>query len=191
MENKNRQIKNTVGGDQAGGNIDKSNHYHFDRNAKNGSNIKKLYEKFQYEKENNIVFKKIIEELERYTSPKKDEIIIGLEAKLEAGNRENFIEYAIEQKHYYAKKLYQHQFYESAQHVNIYLLGLIRMYFMNHIYPLILKNEDIEIVNLIINEKVVQPLLGEIEGNTLGFTPEDIMGMVYFLTGNCHIKWSK
>ena len=191
MENKNRQIKNTVGGDQAGGNIDKSSHYHFDRNAQNGSNIKKLYEKFQHEKENNIVFKKIIEELERYTSPKKDEKIIGLEAKLEAGNRENFIEYAIEQKHYYAKKLYQHQFYESAQHINIYLLGLIRMYFMNHIYPLILNNENIETVNLILNEKVVQPLLGEIEGNTLGFTPEDIMGMVYFLTGNCHIKWSK
>lgn len=191
MENKNRQIKNTVEGDLAGGSIDKSRHYHFERKTNNGTDIKKLYEKFQYEKDNNIVFKSFVEELERYTAPKKDEKVVGLEAKLEAGKRENFIEYAIEQKHYYSKKLYEYQFYESAQHINIYLLGLIRMYFMNHLYPLILKGEEIETVNLMLDEKIIQPLLIEIEGNTLGFNPEDIMGMVYFLTGNCHIKWSK
>ena len=191
MVSKTKQIKNTVSGDLAGGDIDKSNHFNFNRNTKICSDIKELYAKFQYEKENNIVFKQIIEELERYTTPKKDEKIIGLEAKLEAGNRESFIDYAIEQKHYYTKKLYEYQFYESAQNINIYLLGLIRMYFMNHVYPLILKGDNIESVNLILDEKVVQPLLMEIDGNTLGFKPEDIMGMIYFLTGNCRIKWSK
>lgn len=184
------QENNTIGQDLAGRDIDKSNHIHFNSSENRSSKIKELFKKFKYEKENNIQFSEIIEELDRFSKPKSGPVI-GLEAKLIAANRESFLEYAIEVKEFYTKKLYKYQFYESAQNINIYLLALVRTYFMNYVYPLIYNGESSETVNIMVGEKIINPLLEELDGDTLGFSSEDIEGMIYFLTGNCYIKWTK
>src|ERR1700704_4867716 len=44
-------------------------------------------------------------------------------------------------------------------------------------------------VDEIVNLMVIKPIMGEIEscGEYGGVTPQTVRGMVYFLTGNCHI----
>ena len=40
-----------------------------------------------------------------------------------------------------------------------------------------------------IDDKVIKPAIFVLGENVLKLLKEDINGMIYFLTGNCHIKW--
>lgn len=153
------------------------------------SSLSKLFAKLEYAKNNNIKVKEIIDGLKHYTTSVSNEPVIGLEEKLKLGERINFIEYAIQAKEFYAKKLYRNEFYESEQEINVFLLALVESYFQDLILPLI-KNgiNDIDLKKAI-NENIINPLLMELEDDSLGFTAKDIQGMLYFLTGKCHLKW--
>ena len=96
---------------------------------------------------------------------------------------------AIELKEAYAKKLEKNKFFESAQRINVYLLGFARTQFIVNVYPAIRCGSSDEKVNMLMNQFVINPMLSMLEGDTYGFTPEDIYGILYFLTGNCFIKW--
>jgi hypothetical protein len=61
---------------------------------------------------------------------------------------------------------------------------------MLEIYPRVCNNEDPVLINSLISEKVINPLIVELGDNLFDFTPDDVQGMLYFLTGNCHIKWT-
>jgi hypothetical protein len=67
---------------------------------------------------------------------------------------------------------------------------MVISYFENEIKPLLQKGEDEQLINSMINERLVKPLIAELDENLLGFTAHDINGMLYFLTGNCHLKWN-
>jgi hypothetical protein len=187
------QHENKAGGDLAGGNIDKSRQYFLGNSkpANKKSRITLLYEKLEDEIKNDIKIDRIIDDLQHFQQARTNEDVIGIEAKLKAGERENFIDYALDAKEYYTKKIWKYQLYESAQKINVYLLALVQTYFVNKIYPLICRNEDPILINELVVEKIVNPLLDELADDTLGFSSKDIEGMLYFLTGNCHIKWNK
>lgn len=175
-------------GDIAGGSIDKSKSYVFSGSKSSYMGI--LLKKFKQEQENDQRLTSFIEDLDYYFNKKKDDVI-GLEEKLTAANRrKSFIEFAIEAKERYHRKLYKFQFSEAAQKINLHLLGLVISYFENEIHPLLEKGEDEQLINSMITERLVNPLLNELDENYLGFTAHDINGMLHFLTGNCHIKWT-
>jgi hypothetical protein len=177
-----------IGGDVAAGNIDKSRSYEFSGSKSSYMGI--LLNKFKLEQENDQQLTAFIEDLDYYFNKKKDDVI-GLEEKLTAANRrKGFIEFAIEAKERYHRKLYKFQFSEAAQQINLHLLGLVISYFENEIHPLLEKGEDEQLINSMITERLVNPLLNELDQNYLGFTAHDINGMLHFLTGNCHIKWT-
>lgn len=176
-----------VKGDVAGGNIDKSRVYQF--SGSKTSYMKILLEKFKQEQRTNIHLKEYIDDLDYYYNKKKDDVV-GLEDKLKSANRQDFIEFAIEAKDKYHRKLYKYQFSEAAQQINLHLLGLVITYFKNEIKPLLKKGEDELMINSMINERLIKPLLDELDENLLGFSAHDINGMLYFLTGNCHLKWN-
>jgi len=176
-----------VKGDVAGGNIDKSRIYQF--TGSKTAYMKILLEKFKQEQSTNSHLKEYIDDLDYYYNKKKDDVI-GLEDKLTSANRQGFIEFALEAKDKYHRKLYKYQFSEAAQKINLHLLGLVITYFENEIKPLLKKGEDEQLVNSMINERLIKPLLDELDENLLGFSAHDINGMLYFLTGNCHLKWN-
>jgi hypothetical protein len=186
--NKVKQENNTVGGDQAGRDI---NNYNFGNNSSRLSQMTRLIEKFKTEKANNPQLSVFINELEHFTNRIGNENVIGLEEKLKAGNRENIIEFALRNKELYSRKLLKFQFSEAAQQINVYLLGLAEVYFTNYVYPKICNDESESAVNTVLIEQVINPLINELDENVLDFSPTEINGMIYFLTGNCHIKWSK
>jgi hypothetical protein len=152
--------------------------------------LKELYSLFEKEKENNNEFKEFIEELQRYRTP-KNEVVQGLTAKLIDGNRMNVIEFAEEVKDLYTRKLYANALYKSAQEINVFFLGLVWEYFTYSVYPLVCNDASEQEIGQAITQHISTPLQAALEGNTLGLTSTDINGMLYFLTGNCHIKWIK
>lgn len=177
-----------IGGDVAAGNIDKSRRYEFSGSKSSYMTI--LLQKFNEEQKTDLQLTSFIEDLDYYYNKKKDDVI-GLEEKLKAANRrKGFIEFAIEAKERYHRKLYRFQFSEAAQKINLHLLCLVISYFENEIHPLLENGEDEQVINSMITERLVNPLLNELGENYLGFTAHDINGMLHFLTGNCHINWN-
>jgi len=188
-ENEVEQTGNLVGGDQAGRDINKTYHNHFP--TSNLLYIKNLNVKFKKDQEENKQLSAFIEELEHFNTPRANETIIGLENKLIAGNRQSFIDFAKDHKDRFHRKLFKFQFSEAAQKINCHLLALVELYFLYEIHPLICQGEADQIINSKIIEKIITPLLNELDENLLGYSADDINGMIYFLTGNCYIKWIK
>lgn len=152
--------------------------------------LQNLYERFQKEKEENPELKEFSEELDYFNSI-IDKDIIGLDQKLRNGGREKLIQYAKEVKETFHKKLIKTSQYSLvAQDINVYLLTKVRRGFMMEIYTLICNGESEEKINLLITERIINPVKADLGINLFRYNEEDIMGMIFFLTGNCHIKWN-
>ncbi|MDR0506580.1 MAG: hypothetical protein LBH32_07170 [Dysgonamonadaceae bacterium] len=152
--------------------------------------LQNLYDKFQEEKSGNQELREFCEELD-YLNSVIDNEVIGLEQKLKDGHREYLIDYAKDVKERFHKKLIQTSQYSNvAQDINIYLLTKVRRGFMMEIYKLICDNEPQDKINLLITKRIINPVKADLGINLFRYNEDDIMGMIFFLTGNCHIKWS-
>jgi hypothetical protein len=135
----------------------------------------------------------VMEELEYYLT-KLDGV--DMPTKLEDGgfNQPDIVK-ATFRKEKYWKKLEKTKFYESSQWINCQLFAKIKMDFEQHVErPLIDNGADLSEVMKSLADHVVNPALnllneeGEFD-TVLNYTAEDIYGMVYYLTGKCHINW--
>ena len=59
---------------------------------------------------------------------------------------------------------------------------------MREIYTLICQNDSDEKINLLITERIIKPVQEDLGINLFKYNEDDIMGMIFFLTGNCHIN---
>lgn len=176
-----------IEGDVAGRDIDKSRHIHFV--GSKSSYMKVLLEKFKAEESKNTKLKGFIDDLDYYYNRRQDDVI-GLEEKLKEGKREELISFALDFKDRFHRKLFQYQFSESGQKILLHLLAEVQSRFINEVYPLICAGEEFTLVNSAITERVIEPVKAELDENLLGITAQHINGMLYFLTGNCHLKWT-
>lgn len=189
MDEKNKDIvmKNIDAGGDVAAFIDKSVH----NNLYPKSYMQILIDKFKKEKENDIIFKEKVEEFERYcSSAEKNDNIIGLEKKLNDGGYFEYVDYALKNKERFYKKIAKYELYESAQHIFANILAYIYTNFHNHIFPLINKGEDKSKIQAAIQEKIIDPVYSLLGENVLELIHDEINGAIYFLTGNCHIKWT-
>lgn len=179
-----------VGGNLAGRDYnDKSvsitNNYH-----SRSTYLQELYRRYEEEKSSNPEFKELCEELD-YLNSVIDGEVIGLEKKLEDGGREKLLAYALDVKDRFHRKLMKTSQYSLiAQDINVYLLAKVRSSFMREIYTLICQNDSDEKINLLITERIIKPVQEDLGINLFRYNEDDIMGMIFFLTGNCHIKWN-
>ena len=183
-----KQKDNIVGGDQAGRDIDKSSTIYVSQLNK-PTYMSTLIEKFKQEKKNNIVFNKTVEKLQHYCSDIDEGEIIGLDEKLNVANFEAYIEFAKTAKEQFSKKLAKYQHFESAQTIFVYLLAEIYSRFNTHVYILLKKDATQQEVSSAIQKHIVDPVKEMLEENILDILADEINGAIYFLTGNCHIKW--
>lgn len=179
------QKENVAGRDLAGRDI---NYYY--SHAGKLTLMSVLIERFKKERESDILFNSMIERLQAFCD-KADEgdKIIGLEEKLLSGNYANYLAFAQKTKEQFSKKLTKYQFSESAQKILAYLLAEIYSLFNNHVYPLIQTGESQAVVLSAIQDKLIHPVKEMLEENVLEIFSDEINGALYFLTGNCHIKW--
>lgn len=159
----------------------------------NGSKSKLtlLFEKLNEEFNDQNQIQDIVDELQSYTNERD---VIGLEQKLIDGGKPHLFESVSWFKQEYVKKLEKFQFYPSAQKIHALVLAAVLEKFWNHVSPLIRSNSDESEILAAISEKVVRPVFELIEStgceDIMGLSSVDINGMVYYLTGKCHIKWN-
>jgi hypothetical protein len=147
--------------------------------------------RFQEEQEKNHRISHIIDKLLRYSSVVAEEAteVIGLENKLIIGGYQHYLLLAASAKEVFAKHLFKYQFSESAQKMYAFLLAKMWNCFQTHVYPAILQNRSQQEVMVLVGTHVyavIEDCLGE---NILELYDDEIAGMLFYLTGNCHIKW--
>ena len=147
--------------------------------------IQSIVDEFGYNKE----YVEFIEELTYYIKARNGNAL-GLEEKLKLGNRSDLIDDALELKEKFAKKISKSQLNIVTQKVYIQILSNINALFRNKIKPLILKNEPIHVVDNAIQNEVIEYIYGQISTHSfVNLDMDDIHGMLYYLSGKCHINW--
>lgn len=157
------------------------------------SRFAKRFEKLNQEIKSDQRYEGIMEALKYYLT-KQDGI--DAETKLKDGGfSEREIIKAIKSKENYAKKLQKNRFFESAQWIDSQLFAKIKMNFDAFIIPLVNSKASKDEIMTSIVKNVIQPVLdllnteGE-DDEYLNYNADDIFGMVYYLTGQCHLNWT-
>ena len=60
-----------------------------------------------------------------------------------------------------------------------------------NIKPLIENGEEKPQIDSALYDNVVETVFDELDENVLLINYQELIGAVYYLTGNCHIKWHK
>ncbi|GGC55309.1 hypothetical protein GCM10011387_06160 [Pedobacter quisquiliarum] len=181
-----------IGGDNSkvvgGDDLSSTQHYH---NYSRPTKLSSLFERLNQEYNADNRIDDINHDLKRYMLERD---VVGLEQKLIDGNIEHLYEDAMWLKEEYSKKLTKFVFFEPAQQIHAYLLAIIIEKFRNLIYPLLREGKLESEIMKVVSEHINTPLLNIIreEGcnDIMGLTATDVDGMVFFLTGRCHIKWN-
>ena len=156
--------------------------------------LTKWYERLEEEARNNVRIQRKLGDLRRYHTrlPKT----IGLEAKLQdAGFGRTEITSALRSKQAFSKKSMRYQYFESAQRIDDYLFAKVCHLFDIYVMPLIREGKPLDIIRRAAYEQVVGPVVEEVnthsgEDSCLTYNVDDIYGMLYYLTGKCHINWA-
>ncbi|ERS04604.1 hypothetical protein Q673_18260 [Marinobacter sp. EN3] len=146
-----------------------------------------LSQKYVEEKSNQQVTYVIIDELTHYSNEKYD--IRDLTEKLEDAGFGYLIDVGEELKEEVSKLIIRNQHYKSAQKIITYLLAEVESIFNANIKSKLLDVREEASLKLLFRthlEKEIQAHLGD---NVLEIFNRQINGMVYFLTGNCHLEW--
>jgi hypothetical protein len=146
-----------------------------------------LSQKYVEEKSNQQITYVIIDELTHYSNEKYD--IRDLTEKLEDAGFSYLIEVGEELKEEVSKLIIRNQHYRSAQKIITYLLAEVESIFNAEIKSKLLGVREETALKLLFRthlEKEIQTHLGD---NVLEIFNRQINGMVYFLTGNCHLEW--
>lgn len=178
------QTGNTVFGDQAGRDINKL------YLPKKGP-LREIAEKITVMYESDETFQGFIDELLHFTEQheKERKEFKGLEVKLtEAGYREDLNE-ALILKEKFSKKIFQNQFSEQVQNLYVKILAHINTVFKMKVLPLIRAGKEEVVIKDEIFISIINPIHEQLAPTSINITMDEVRGMLYFLTGNCHIEW--
>ncbi len=78
---------------------------------------------------------------------------------------------------------------KTAQMIFAYLLAEIVVNFEQTVRPMIQSGVDRAQVDKAILDNVISPTLKALEDNPLMLDKVEIQSLLYFLGGNCHIRW--
>ena len=84
--------------------------------------------------------------------------------------------------------------YMGIQEDNLDLYSRIVHEFKIYITPMVEDEKPLREIMAVLHEQIVKPILEIYQRNgyseeNLRYTCEHIYGMIYYLTGNCHLNW--
>ena len=135
--------------------------------------------------------KEAISELAEYISDRPDREIIGVEKKLTNGDRNDLIGNAVYLKNKFERKLAKMQLSPVEQKIYTHVLATIITVFNQKVRPLILEHRSKSEVDKVIHNEIIEPVYKAIITHDVRITTEHVSGMLYFLTGKCHVVWSE
>lgn len=165
-----------------------NNHYHSSNSSRLASDFERLRQEIL-----KGVKQETIEELKYYITKLPGSR--SAEEKLsDGGFKTSSIREAIRLKDLYARRATMYQDYPSAQQINLDLFSRIRHEFDDTIFPIIEDGAGFSTVMQQIRTKIVNPIMQLLNENGaydehLHYSEDHIYGMIYYLTGMCHLNW--
>lgn len=187
------QSNNQVGNDLiAGDKIDNSSTTTINlvTNGTAVTELSLLYSKLKADGVGDSSHGKFSEKLQHYMAARTEGDVRGLEAKLLDANRPEQINDAKDLKERAFKSIMKYQTSRTAQRVYTIVLTELHASFTLTVTPVIQQGANRIIVDQCINAilQSTKNMLGE---NVLEFDVMDLLGLLYYLGGNCHIRWDK
>jgi hypothetical protein len=176
---------NKVEGDLAGRDVNKTYHA-----AREPTAMAKIVEQYLAETLADQSLSTWSEKLEHFLSNQTSSDVRGLEEKLNSSGRTDLLKDALIRKQSAYKAIMRKQGSKSAQTIYTFLMAEIVVNFEQSVLPLVQAKGSRETVDAAMLEKVIAPALKMLESNPLGLNKLDIQGLVYFLAGNCYIRWN-
>jgi hypothetical protein len=175
------QIANSVAGDQAGRDI-----------VKNYlpvlTGMSRLIQEYGDEQGQAPKITAFIQKLQHFYGVATEGDVRGLDEKLSAAGRQDQLQFARRAKHEAAQFVLKHQSSLAAQKIITHVFAKIFTEYQNTVVPLIQANADRLIV-----DKAIQQVLDAgwlfLETNPLDIDLGLLHGLLYFLGGNCHLRW--
>lgn len=150
-----------------------------------------LIRKLKAEGEEEKILEGHIRQLQVFTRVVENEEVIGLDGKLAVSKRTDQLEMARYLKEMIFAELQKNCFSPAFQNLYAHLLAEIWELFNSYVVPAIQSGAGRQEIDELVNTKVIQPVAKQIaecgEENDLSIS--DLRGMLYYLTGNCHVKW--
>lgn len=170
-----------------------------DSSTHNGNNIfeseksalEKAIQKIVTSASKNSELVDILDDLNDYITVHPYREIIGLEKKLKNGKREELYPKALLLKNRFERKIAKAQLSMVEQKVYIQVLSHILSAFDQYVRPKILSLQPKELVDAAVFERIIEPVHKAIIDFDDCATKELVSGMLYFLTGKCHVVWDE
>lgn len=184
----NQLSDNSAGGDIAGNDIDKSVHIHVSSSPVNISPLRKKLEQLRDDCLHDPNFSSCIKQLTHYLNPVNPSDQRDLKTKLSDAGRQDEIYEAEELKESFAKVLVKDNLSEQAQEAYVHILATIKTQYDHKVKSLIKTNASLQEIDASVL-CIVESMYSELAGTALEYDQRQVKGMLYFLTGNCHIDW--
>lgn len=155
------------------------------------SSLEKVIQKIIAASKDNQELVDIIKDLTEYITTHPYREIIGLEKKLENGHRKDLIGNAILFKNKFSRRVAKTQMSITEQRVYVQILSHILISFNQFVRPKILENSPASEIDILVFNHIIEPAHKAIIDYDNTVTKEFILGMLYFLTGRCHIVWDE
>lgn len=155
------------------------------------SPLNRLYRKLRDEAADDQELTDYIAQLQIFTRSVKDEAVVGLDGKFTAADRKDQLDMAMAMKEMVYAELRKNMFSRTFQTIYATLMGKIYEEFQTWVQPAIAKGASREQIDQLVNTHVVRPVVTELEtcSEYDGVATSTVRGMIYFLTGNCHLVW--
>jgi hypothetical protein len=155
------------------------------------SPLREMIESLKEDCHNDPNFSGYIDELQHHITPKiNNQKDLATKLKDSGRDEDDYIEDAELLKELFAKKLLRNNLSPSAQLAYAHLLAKIKSIFVLKIKPAIQEGKSIGEIDEKVFEKIVKDIYADVCGTKLDHTMDGVRGMLYFLTGNCHISWA-
>ena len=152
--------------------------------------LRRLSERYAEEVASGTTIGKTIEALKLFLECMDgDGDIIGLDAKLKTAGWEDKLHEALRYKEFANKQLMENSLYESAQQIYACVMAMMQTLFRSKVLPIIESRGQRAAIEAALHAEVIQPVFAALEDNPLTMTQAQLLGLIYLLTGNCHIRW--
>ncbi|WP_366945611.1 ABC-three component system protein [Polaromonas sp.] len=178
------QTANKAGRDIIGGNK-------IEQFAAPSTPLTRLYEIFRDANAAAPYTAQISDMLQHYCATTTGSDVRGLEEKLNASNRQDLLADASMWKEQASKMIMKWQTSPVAQDILTHILTRLHAEFTLNVRPAVEAGKTREEVDELISSKVLQPAHVMLGDNDLGLSYIDLLGLLFFLGGNCHIRWDK
>ena len=178
------QNDNIVAGSLAGRDLSITNNFPLP------TQIKLLCERLQTEGHDVAApTKEFIEDLQHYLDRPASQFGRTLAEKLVDSNRAELVELAQEAKERAMKKIMRFQSSRTAQEIFAYVLGELHTRFVLHVNPLVASQANRAEIDAAMQEKVISPIVDALGPSPLVLNQSSVLALLFYLAGNCHIKW--